>query len=136
MSFHQYFFPEMEAHDLSCPIAKASGMPKNCYIDQAHIDSFVRSNDHQFQLRSSDNKLLYQPLVKAEEIRVLEIHPAPFDAGIDCTLRHCYIDFEYPARPYTATTTFKPTSHALSIEGTPLWYTTVRKFVGQASIAL
>ena len=118
MSLHQYFFPEMAAHDISCPVALGENMSKIAYVGQAEVDDFIRSNHQRFKPRTFNNSLLYQPLVEAEEIRVLEIHPAPSHSDIECTLRHCYIDFEY-----SSTTKLIPTSHALSRDRAPLWYT-------------
>src|ERR1700760_2580838 len=122
MSFHQFFYPEMVAHDTSCPVALPEHMSKYTYLDQAEVDDFIRSNHPKFRPRTFNSSLLYQPLVEVEEIRVLEIHPASFHTDIECTLRHCYIDFEYSVQHFTSTSGFTPLNHSLSLEGIPLWY--------------
>ena len=68
MSFHQFFYPEMVAHDTSCPVALPEHMSKYTYLDQAEVDDFIRSNHPKFRPRTFNSSLLYQPLVEVEEM--------------------------------------------------------------------
>ncbi|KAL8751690.1 MAG: hypothetical protein Q9184_005989 [Pyrenodesmia sp. 2 TL-2023] len=93
-------------------------------------DSFQPRKNQATMLEATSNDLVYEPLTKALDMRIVQLSPGNFDEEIECILHHCSVGFEYPVDPTRqvvgsgSLTFLTPTFHAVSnATGAPMWYT-------------
>ena len=123
MSFHWEFLPDRRVFKLADGNIPSESLGD--YDEEARnaIRDFVakKSTNTHPPVRQTPSSDIYK-LLKAGEIRILELHAADFDAPFQANLHTVSIDFTYPVLPFPFPD--KITNHGVSLATeSPVWYT-------------